>query len=158
MKNIKSFLKKLNREEKLKSVESSDDIKEAYLKKSESNLISAKILLKNNRLEESVSLLYYSMYNLLMALLFKTGIKSENHSASIALLKDIFDMDNSTIVFAKKERIDKQYYIDFNVTMKEVEDLIKDTEKFSEELINFISRLTTEKVNFYKNKFINLIK
>ncbi|MBS3088829.1 HEPN domain-containing protein [Candidatus Pacearchaeota archaeon] len=82
MKKI-NFLSKLRREGKLEIVEPSEEMKKSYILKSESNLTSAKILLNNNRLEESVSLAYYSMYHLLIALLFKIGIKSENHSGSI---------------------------------------------------------------------------
>jgi len=44
--------------------------------------------LKNKKLEEAVSMAYYSMYYSLLALLFRVGIKSENHTASIFLLRD----------------------------------------------------------------------
>lgn len=74
-----NFLNKMKKEGKLELVESSEEMKKSYMTKSESNLISSKILLANERLEESVSLAYYSMYHLLIALLFKVGIKSENH-------------------------------------------------------------------------------
>ena len=90
MKKI-NFLIKLKKERKLELIEPSEEIKESYIKKSESNLMSAKILSENNKLEESVGLAYYSMYNQLLALLSKIGIKSENHSASIILLKELFD-------------------------------------------------------------------
>lgn len=152
-----NFLSKLKKQGKLELVESSEEIKQSYLEKSESNLISAKILLKNDRLEEAVSLTYYSMYNLLMALFFKIGIKSENHSASIILLKEIFDFDNLFMLFAKKERVDKQYYVDFHIMRKDVEHLIKGTEEFNEKLLDFISKLTNEKINFYRNKFIKTL-
>src|SRR3989344_8193376 len=102
-----NFLIKLKKEGKIELVEPSEEIKDSYIKKSESNLISAKILLENNRFEESVSLTYYSMYNLLLALLFKTGIKSENHSGSIILLKKLFSLENKEILEAKRERLDK---------------------------------------------------
>jgi len=66
-------------------VEPSDNIRDAYVKKSQSYLISAKLLLDNDRFEESVSMGYYSMYYAVMALFFATGIKCENHSAAIIL-------------------------------------------------------------------------
>ena len=81
--------------------------------------------MNNNKFEESVGLAYYSMYHLLIALLFKVGIKSENHSASVILLKEIFNQDNKKIFEAKTERIDKQYYIDFKITKSDVEETIK---------------------------------
>ena len=85
-----SFWTKMKKEEKLKLVEPSEEVKESYIKKSESNTSAAKLLLENGMLEEAVSIAYYSMYNLLLSLLFKAGIKSENHNASIILLKKLF--------------------------------------------------------------------
>ena len=52
--NIEKFLVKLFKDHKISITEPSDNIKNAYLKKSESALISAKILIENKRLEESV--------------------------------------------------------------------------------------------------------
>ena len=140
MKKI-SFLAKLFDEGKLQLVNPSEEIKDSYIKKSESNLISAKILLENNKLEESVSLVYYSMYHILTALLFKVGIKCENHSASIILLKELFSIDNSNIFFAKKERIDKQYYIDFNISKQEILEAIRIAEDFNKKLLKFTTKL-----------------
>lgn len=97
-----SFLKKLLEEGKLKLTEPSEAIKQSYIKKSESNLSSAKILLEHNRLEEATSLAYYGMYCMLTALYFKVGIKCENHSAAILLLKKVFRIDNHSIIAAKK--------------------------------------------------------
>jgi len=156
MKKI-NFLKKLCKEDKLKCVEPSEEIKNSYIEKSESNLISARILLENNRLEESVSLAYYSMYHILTALFFAVGIKCENHTGSIILLKDIFNIDNSEISFAKSERIDKQYYIDFHINKQEVIETIQKSEIFRKTLFDFISKLNTEKINAYKFKFNELL-
>ena len=64
------------------------------------------------------------MYNMLTALLYFAGIRCENHSASIIILKELFGIDNSKISFAKTERVDKQYYIDFKISKTEVESLI----------------------------------
>jgi len=151
------FLARLKDEGKLEIIESSEEIKQAYLEKSESYLISAKILIKNNRLEEAVSMAYYSMYHILTALLFKTGIKCENHSASIILLSKIFDIDNSDISFAKRERIDKQYYIDFHITKEEISKMIKKAEEFDKGMSDFISKLNSEKIKGYREKFASLV-
>src|SRR3989338_9292281 len=140
MKKI-NFLKKLRKQGKLELVESSEELKQSYIIKSESNLISAKILLNNDKFEESVGLAYYSMYHLLTALLFKIGIKSENHSASIILLKDLFGQNNKDIFEAKTERLDKQYYVDFIITKKDVEDAIMKAEVFNSKMIDFISKI-----------------
>ena len=152
MKEI-NFLIKLKKEGKLELIEPSEEIKESYIKKSESNLISAKILLENSRLEESISLTYYSMYNILLALLFKVGIKSENHSGSIILLKQLFSLDNKEIFEAKTERIDKQYYVDFIITKEDVKDTIRKAEIFNSKLIDLISKANNENISDYRNKF-----
>ena len=100
--------------------------------KSKSSLESARILLKAGKIEESVSLSYYAMYNCLLALLFKCGIKSENHSASISLLKELFHNDDAfqIISFGKKERVDKQYYIDFKESREDAIDMADKAEEF----------------------------
>ena len=156
MKKI-NFLIKLKKERKLGLVEPSEEIKESYLKKSESNLISAKILLENNKLEESVGLAYYSMYYLLAALLFRVGIKSENHSASIILLKELFLFDNKEVSDAKTERIDKQYYVDFVISKEDGKDTIRKAEIFNNKLIDFISKLNNEDITNYREKFMKLL-
>lgn len=153
-----NFLSKLKKEGKLGLVERSEEIKQSYIEKSESNLISAKILLENNRLEEAVALSYYSRYHILTALLFKTGIKSENHSASIILLEKIFNVDGSDIVFAKKERVDKQYYVDFKITKEEVIDSIKKAESFNSRILDLLSRLTNAELESYRKKFEELVE
>ena len=110
-----NFLIKLKKEGKLKLIEPSGNVKESYILKSKNSLESAKILLENGQIENAVPMAYYSMYNMLTALLYFAGIKCENHSASIIILKELFGIDSSKISFAKTERVDKQYYINFKV-------------------------------------------
>ncbi len=138
-------------------VSPSDAIKDSYLAKSESNLVSAKILLDNQRLEESVSLAYYSMYNMLTALMFQVGIKCENHTASIMLLEAVFNMDNKDISFARKERIDKQYYVDFNVTSDDATALVETAEDFNRCLFDVISKMNSEKIKAYREQLQKII-
>jgi len=156
MKN-KVLLKKLINEGKLRIVNPSEEIKESYIEKSGSSLTSAKILLENNLLEEAIALTYYSMYNSVIALMFKCGIKCENHTASITLLKEIFGIDNSGLFYAKKERIDKQYYTDFHIKTQEVEDAIKEAEIFASKLIDFISRINNLDVLKYREKLSDIL-
>ncbi len=152
------FLVRLKQEGKLQLVEPSEEIKQSYIEKSESNLISAKILLNNQRLEESVGLAYYSMYHHLIALFFKVGIKSENHSASIILLQELFHLDNKDISEAKTERIDKQYYVDFKITREEVQKTIRKAELFNGVILDFISRMNNEQIKDYREKFKELVE
>ena len=152
------FLNKLEKIGKLQIIEPSEAIKESYTEKSESNLVSAKILLENNKLEEAVALTYYSMYHMLTALLFRAGIKCENHIGSIMLLHEIFSIDNSEIEKAKKERVDKQYYTDFGIAKEEVGQAIKSAEKSNQKLLDFISKLNNKTIEDYRNKLKLLLK
>ena len=153
-----SFFNKLKKEGKLQLTEPSEDIKKAYQKKSESHLISAKILLENNKLEESVSMTYYSMYYTTLALFYQTGIKCENHSAAIILLKKIFKIDNQEISDAKKERIDKQYYIDFHIIKDEVKELIQTAEEFNAKILDFTEKMNNEKIEEFRKRMKKLLK
>ncbi len=153
-----NFWAKLKKEDKLKMVEPSDEIKESYIKKSESNALAAKILFDNNMLEEAVTIIYYSMYNILTALFFKAGIKSENHNASILILSIIFGKDNRLISHAKKERIDKQYYVDFNISMEQVMETIKEAEEFNSELLDYIEKIPNNEVQLIRKKFSDFLK
>lgn len=153
-----NFLIKLHKEGKLQLVEASDIIKSAYVKKSESYIGSAKLLFKNERLEEAVSMAYYSMYYTSLALFFRVGIKCENHTAAMILLKDVFSIDSSVLASAKKERIDTQYYVDFHIIDDDVEDLIEVAEKFNAELLDFIERLDSEKIEEFRRKTNKLLR
>jgi uncharacterized protein (UPF0332 family) len=124
MKEI-NFLKKLRKTGKLELVESSEEMKLSYLTKSENCLKSSKILFQNKLYENSTSEAYYSIYNSLLALLFKIGIKSENHSASIILFEKLFNNKElaKIALWAKEERIDKQYYVETQQLLKQPKNL-----------------------------------
>jgi len=133
MKRLK-FLAKLIKEGKLKIVESSDELTQSYLEKSNNCLKSAKILLPHNLYENTIINTYYVMYNSLLALLFKIGIKSDNHTASIIFLEEFLNEKelSKTILEAKDERIEKQYYIesDSQSNKESVKKLITKSEDF----------------------------
>jgi len=152
MKRI-NFLPKLMKEGKLQTVEPSEEIKEAYIRKSQSSLRSAKILLDNDQIEDAVPMAYYSMYHMLTALLRKTGKKSENHTASIVIMKELFHLENADISNAKKERVDKQYYVDFEVTKKEVEEMMVVAERFIPIIYDIMERMTEIEHDDYLSDF-----
>lgn len=89
---------------------------------------------------------------MVLSLFFRIGIKCENHTAAIILLKEVFDKDNTFIDKAKTERVDKQYYVDFSVTKKEVDQMIKGAEQFNSELFSFIDSLNQDKIRKYRIK------
>jgi len=152
------FLSELKEDGKLKLVEPSKEIRESYLEKADNCLKSARLLLKNDLYENSISMSYYTMYNSLTALLFRAGIKCESHSASIILLKKLFERPDlfKIISFAKKERIDKQYYVDFTLTEESVQDLLKKAENFLIEIKLMIKNIKNEDIHLVRNGFNKL--
>lgn len=155
-----SFLSKLRKEGKLELVEPSEEICVSYLEKADSCLKSAKLLLGNSLYENSISMSYYAMYNSLTALLFKTGIKCENHAGSILLFKKLFGrIDLFKIVsFAKEERIDKQYYVDFTITKESAQDLLRKAEEFLVKMKLLIKDLKTEEIEKLRERFLVVVK
>jgi uncharacterized protein (UPF0332 family) len=156
------FLNKLKEEEKLELVESSEEICESYSEKSANCLKSAKLLLQNNLYENSIGMSYYSMYNLLTALLFGAGIKCENHGGSILLLKLVFRKNElfKLISDAKKERIDKQYYVTTEkdeITKEAAEELLNDAEDFVLKMRLVIKNLSNDYIDEVREKFGNLV-
>ncbi|KUG15738.1 hypothetical protein ASZ90_014605 [hydrocarbon metagenome] len=101
---------------------------------------------------------YYSMYHAVMALFFRTGIKCENHSAAIILVKEVYEIDNTPLSEAKRERIEMQYYVENAATRMEMEDLMKSTELFNAHLLHFIDHLSNEKITKYRERLKRLIE
>ncbi len=157
-----NFLNKLKLEEKLELVNPSEEICDSYLEKSNDCLVSAKLLLNNNLYENSVSMSYYVMYNSLIALLFRTGIKCENHAGSILLLKLLFDKQNlfKLISDAKEERINKQYYVATEkdeLTRDAAQELIVNAEDFAVNIRLIIKNLNNDYIDKIKEKFETLV-
>ncbi|MDI6738075.1 MAG: DNA-binding protein, partial [Nanoarchaeota archaeon] len=65
--------------------------------------------------------------------------------------------DNKEISFAKSERVDKQYYVDFHITRAEVADAINASEKFNRHLLDFISRISRKDIIEYRARLRKLI-
>ena len=107
-----AFLKRVKKEGKLRIREPSKAMSESYFQKAHNCLQAAKIVYQSNLYENAVIDSYYSMYNALLALLFQTGIKSENHTASILVLSEWFNEEAiaQRMLRAKEQRRDKQYY------------------------------------------------
>lgn len=158
------FLHKLVQEKKLEAVEPSCEIALSYLQKSADSLRSAQVLLQNNLYENSIALAYYSMYDALTAILFRVGIKCENHSGSILLLKDLFDEKElyEIITLAKKERIDKQYYVksvsNLALTASLANQTYKEAENFTVQLRLKIQNLQQVQISLLQKKFLRLVK
>ena len=156
------FLNKLKNEEKLELIEASDNICNSYSEKSANCLKSAKLLLQNNLYENSIGMSYYAMYNLLLALLFKIGIKCENHGGSIIMLKLLFEEDElyKLISDAKKERIDKQYYVTTEkdeITKDIAEELLKNAEDYILKIKVIMRKLNNDSIDEIREKIRKLV-
>lgn len=157
-----SFLHKLRNEGKLELVDPSEEIFDSYIEKADNSLKSAKILLRNELYENSISMSYYAMYNSLLALLFKTGIKSENHTGSILAFQTLFDRADlaRTISRAKGERIDTQYYVvsreRAGLTKTSARELLSDAETFLVQIKLIADKLKTEGIDQVRMAFKGL--
>ncbi len=96
---------------------------------------------------------YYSMYHAVTALFFRAGIKCENHAAAITILAEIFGMDARPIAQAKRERIDKQYYVSSTIARKDVEELLDTAEEFNALVVDRIARLTRTEIGSFRKSF-----
>lgn len=157
MKKI-NFIETLIKEDKIRLIEPSKVISSSYSKKSQNSFKAAKLLLDHELLEESTSMAYFAMYHKALSLLYLIGIRCENHSATIILLRELFGIENKEILFAKTQRIDKQYFIDFIITKQEVTLLIQQTESFIDVLDSFIDNLSEEMKRYYLDQFLRIYK
>jgi len=104
------------------------------------------------------------MYNSLLSLLFKIGIKSENHSASIILFDELLKNKElvKVISWAKEERIDKQYYVEtqqiVKVTKESCNEMILKAEDFLVKMKLLISELSNEKISSARNASTTLLR
>jgi len=157
------FLKKLKRKGIIELVESSEVMKLSYLTKAENCLKSAKILFQNKLYENATSKAYYCMYNSLLSLLFKIGIKSENHTASIIILDKLFENKElvKIISWAKEERIDKQYYVEtqqiVKVTRESCNEMTLKAQDFLVKMKLMISELNNEQISSTRKSFAEIV-
>jgi uncharacterized protein (UPF0332 family) len=158
MKNS-NFLNKLKSEESLKIVEPSEEISKSYLIKSDKCIRVAKLAYEAGIYENAVSEAYYSIYNAVMSLFFKCGIKCENHSGAVLLIKELFGLEELYSVFSefKKDRIDNQYYISLinsePVNKEKCNERIATAQRFNAESRAYAGKLTIQEINNIRKKF-----
>lgn len=151
------FLKKKFIEEKIKFNELSNDISLAYISNSDDEIKASKIMLKQGLYKQSIIHSYYSMYMILQSLLFKCGIKCEDHNASIVILNEIFEKDIYQINRLKKERIDVQYYITKDIDKEFTKELLVIAEEFVLDFKCFIDEMTEKSVLDFRTRLKNIL-
>lgn len=156
------FLSKLKKEGRLELAEPSENLGKSYSLKSENSLKAAKVVFAEALYENAVGDAYYAMYNSALSLLFRCGIKCENHTATIMLLRQLFPLAGSSKILekAKKERIDKQYYVTSEKTAAVTEgiakEMISDAENLILELRVFANKLNSKSIDDLRLKFKRL--
>jgi uncharacterized protein (UPF0332 family) len=88
----KEFLIKLKKENKLKLTESSENISSAYIIKSNNCMRVALLAFREKIYENAISEAYFSLYNLALSLFYRCGIKCENHTGAVLLIKYLFKL------------------------------------------------------------------
>ena len=94
--------------------------------------------------------------------LLRVGVKSENHSASIILLKKLFEEEDlyKIISSAKEERIDKQYYVQSKqaekITKDSCQELILKTENFLIKLKILMNKIISGEISSIRKSFEEL--
>jgi len=152
------FLNKLKKEGRLELVEASEQMSKSYEKKAIECREVAKLAFDNGYFESAVTQAYYSMYNNVLSLFFRCGIKCENHSASAIILKEYFKRKKLHSIFleAKKERIDKQYYVtppqNDPATKESARQMISTAMKFNPQIIAFKNNLKLEEIKKIREK------
>jgi uncharacterized protein (UPF0332 family) len=156
------FLNKLKKEGKLELFESSEEMSLSYEKKGVECREVAKLAFDNNYFESAVTQSYYSMYNNVLSLFFKCGIKCENHSASAIILRDFFNQNELYAIFskAKAERIDKQYYTppsqDNPVTKESAREMINTALRFNPRIIALKNNLKLQEISSIRDKMARI--
>ncbi|MBS3137305.1 HEPN domain-containing protein [Candidatus Woesearchaeota archaeon] len=154
-----NFLNKLRAEESLMLVEPSEEISKSYLIKSDKCIQVAKLAYDAGIYENAVSEAYYAIYNTVISLFFKCGIKCENHSGAVILIKELFKLENLYLIFSefKKDRIDNQYYVPIfdiePINKEKCNERIRTAQKFNAEIRAYIGRLTIIEINNLREKF-----
>jgi len=154
-----NFLIKLKKEESLKLVEPSEEISKSYLIKSDKCIQVAKLAYEAGIYENAVSEAYYSIYNTIMSLFFKCGIKCENHSGTVILIKELFNLDKLHLIFSefKKDRIDNQYYIPIldnePINKEKCNERIATAQRFNAELRSYTGKLTLQEISNIRKRF-----
>ncbi len=136
----------------IKLVRESENLRKAYVKKSQEALRSMEVNAKAKIDEWAISASYYAKYFAIYALLSRIGIKCEIHDCTIALFIYLFGSDVDVQFLqdlrqAKKDRVEAQYYTS---TVKiNAKELISKTKEFVleiEEIIDGIDSVRISKI------------
>ncbi|MFH1455343.1 MAG: HEPN domain-containing protein [archaeon] len=138
--------------EGLRIVEPNERLAKAYLRESKSSLERAEKDFKDDDLLWATVIIYYADYYALYSFLQKIGVKCENHSCSIEVVKTMLGKEQvKTIEKHKDKRIDAQYYMKID-KQKEVAQMLQECKTFVAEFDQIVENLSEKDIkNFRKD-------
>lgn len=141
-------------------VEPNDPLASAYLKKAEDAMDAMHSVSSN---DWKISTGYYSLYFSLYAVLTKIGIKSENHTCTIVLmrhlLRDFFTHDECEMLEkARQARVETQYYVSSDVSGPYAATLARQVPRFLVECRGIVDGLKEKDVQALRQSFAGLIE
>ena len=95
----------------------------------------------------------------MLIIFFKCGIKCENHSVAVILIKRLFELNELYEIFSefKKDRIDNQYYLPIidsePVTKEKCNEKLLTAKRFNFILRVYMMNLTHNQIDIIRNKF-----
>lgn len=132
----------------MSSKERTADLVKYRLQNSKEKLGSAKLLLENDKFNDSISRSYYAMYTAARALLATKHLDSSKHSGVISLFNQHFvktgvvARDLGRILMKGKDLRQDGDYKDFvETSMKEAQDQYSDAEKFIDQIEDTLTEL-----------------
>lgn len=136
-----------------------DNLCKAYIKKAETALSAASSLKGNKEWEVSSS--YYAMYFSLYAVMSKIGVKCENHSCSIAFMKEFLSekfkkADSDFLKKAMQARVDMQYYSNRGIDEEFYQKMIKDSPIFLVECKEIVNSIKQEEIVQVRDKLLKI--
>jgi uncharacterized protein (UPF0332 family) len=141
----------------IKVIDSNGNSCRIYLKWAKKTIMGIKDLIEKDDFLWASSRVYYSVYYSLYAFLQKIGIKSENHSCSIALVYYLLE-DRKLVDFInslKSERISSQYFMEFP-SKNELEGNYKKAKKIYLKFYN-LCQINENEIKNYRKKVSKLI-
>ncbi len=125
------------------------DLSRYRLDRAKDDLQSARILIENNKIPQSINRSYYAIFHATRALCALDKFDSKKHSGIIShfnknyIKTGIIDKEYSKILMAAQDyRNDSDYDDYFSVTEKEALEQIENAEKFINRIEKYISETT----------------
>ena len=120
----------------------------ALMKKAESKLEAARVLLNEGKLEDAVSRAYYAAYNAARAILLLLGEEASTHGGVAFKLwtrlvePGLLEREYARILSRLREaREEGDYTLIFTLSREEVEELVRDAERFVARMRELMNRL-----------------